>query len=61
MNSATYLLQEITSDKDQPYLIGVTSGDAVTVTLNGKVLAEHNNPFKEKSIKDIILLPLKKL
>lgn len=60
MNSATYLLQEITSDKDQPYLIGVTSGDAVTVTLNGKVLAEHNNPFKEKSIKDIILLPLKK-
>jgi alpha-L-fucosidase len=60
MNSATYLLQEITSDKDQLYLIGVTSGDAVTVSLNGKVLAEHNNPFKEKSLKDVILLPLKK-
>ncbi|RZL17276.1 MAG: hypothetical protein EOO89_08675, partial [Pedobacter sp.] len=60
MNSATYLLQEITSGKEQPYLIGVTSGDAVTVTLNGKVLAEHNNPFKEKSLKDVILLPLKK-
>jgi alpha-L-fucosidase len=59
-NSATYLLQEITSAKDQPYLIGITSGDAVTVSLNGVVLAEHNNPFKEKSMKDVILLPLKK-
>lgn len=59
-NSATYLFQEIISDRDQPYLIGVTSGDAVTVSLNGVVLAEHNNPFKEKSLKDVILLPLKK-
>ena len=60
MNSATYLLQEITSEKEQSYLIGITSGDAVTVSLNGVVLAEHNNPFKEKSLKDVILLPLKK-
>ncbi|RZK73320.1 MAG: hypothetical protein EOO92_18705, partial [Pedobacter sp.] len=60
MNSATYLLQEITSESDQPYIIGITSGDAVTVSLNGKVLAEHNNPFKERSLKDVILLPLKK-
>jgi alpha-L-fucosidase len=30
------------------------------VSLNGVVLAEHNNPFKEKSLKDVILLPLKK-
>jgi alpha-L-fucosidase len=60
LNSATYHLQEITSDKEQPYLIGITSGDAVTVSLNGIVLAEHNNPFKEKSLKDVILLPLKK-
>lgn len=59
-NSATYLLQEIISDKDQSYLVGITSGDGVTVTLNGKVLAEHNNPFKEKQLKDVILLPLKK-
>lgn len=59
LNSATYLLQEITSGTDQPYLIGVTSGDAVNVSLNGVVLAEHNNPFKEKSLKDVILLPLK--
>jgi alpha-L-fucosidase len=59
-NSATYFLQEITSDKDQTYLVGITSGDGVTVTLNGKVLAEHNNPFKEKQLKDVILLPLKK-
>ncbi|ATP58064.1 hypothetical protein CPT03_17115 [Pedobacter ginsengisoli] len=40
--------------------MGITSGDGVTVTLNGKVLAEHNNPFKEKQLKDVILLPLKK-
>ncbi|WP_214229515.1 alpha-L-fucosidase [Pedobacter sp. B4-66] len=59
-NSATYFLQEITSEKDQSYLVGITSGDGVTVTLNGKVLAEHNNPFKEKQLKDVILLPLKK-
>ncbi|MGY4383112.1 alpha-L-fucosidase [Pedobacter sp. UYP24] len=59
-NSATYLLQEITSETDQPYLVGVTSGDAVTVSLNGQVLAEHNNPFKVKEMKDIILLHLKK-
>lgn len=59
-NSATYLLQEIVSDADQPYLVGITSGDAVTVSLNGQVLDEHNNPFKEKLMKDVILLPLKK-
>lgn len=59
-NSATYLLQEITSEKDQPYLVGITSGDAVTVTLNGQVLAEHNNPYKVKEMKDLILLHLKK-
>lgn len=59
-NSATYLLQEINSETDQPYLVGITSGDAVTVSLNGQILAEHNNPFKEKEMKDVILLPLKK-
>ena len=57
---ATYLLQEIESDKDQSYLIGITSGDGVTVALNGTVIAEHNNPFKEKFLKDVILLKLKK-
>ncbi|MES2828386.1 MAG: alpha-L-fucosidase [Bacteroidota bacterium] len=59
-NTATYLLQEITSETDQPYLVGITSGDAVTISLNGQILAEHNNPFKEKEMKDIILLHLKK-
>ncbi len=59
-NSATYLLQEITSEIDQPYLVGLTSGDAVTVSLNGQILAEHNNPFKVKEMKDLILLHLKK-
>lgn len=59
-SSAIYLLQEITSETEQPYLVGITSGDAVTVSLNGQILAEHNNPFKEKEMKDIILLHLKK-
>jgi len=59
-NTATYLLQEITSDTEQPYLVGITSGDAVTVSLNGQILDEHNNPFKLKTMNDVILLPLKK-
>ncbi|TDQ09878.1 alpha-L-fucosidase [Pedobacter metabolipauper] len=59
-NSATYLLQEISSESDQSCLVGITSGDGVTVSLNGIILAEHNNPFKERSLKDVVLLPLKK-
>jgi alpha-L-fucosidase len=59
-NTATYLLQEITADKDQPFLVRITSGDAVTVSLNGQILDEHNNPFKVKMMQDVILLPLKK-
>jgi alpha-L-fucosidase len=59
-STATYLLQEITSEKDQPVLVGITSGDAVTVSLNGQILDEHNNPFKVKMMHDVILLPLKK-
>ncbi|HMI00830.1 MAG TPA: alpha-L-fucosidase [Pedobacter sp.] len=58
-NTATYLLQEITADRDQPFLVGITSGDAVTVSLNGHILDEHNNPFKVKMMHDVILLPLK--
>lgn len=58
--SAVYLLQEIQSEADQPYLVGITSGDAVTISLNGRVLDEHNNPFKKGLMKDVILLPLKK-
>ncbi len=58
--SATYLLQEIVADQDQSYAVGITSGDAVTVSLNGQVLDEHNNPLKVRSMNDVILLPLKK-
>lgn len=58
--TATYLLQDIVSEKNQSYLIGITSGDGVTIALNGTVIAEHNNPFKEKMLKDVILLQLKK-
>lgn len=58
--TAIYLMQEINSEADQSYLAGITSTDGVIVTLNGAVLAKHNNPFKEAKLNDVILLPLKK-
>ncbi|EDM37218.1 alpha-L-fucosidase precursor, putative [Pedobacter sp. BAL39] len=57
---AVYLLQEIESDKDQAYLVKITSGDAVTIALNGTMILEHNNPFKVKQLQDQVLLQLKK-
>ena len=60
LTQAWYLLQEITSPTDQQILVSVTSADAVTVLLNGKILALHNNPFKKESIQDVVLLDLKK-
>ncbi|SHH00970.1 alpha-L-fucosidase [Pedobacter caeni] len=57
--TAVYLLQEINSEADQSYLAGITSTDGVIVTLNGEILAKHNNPFKEAKLNDVILLPLK--
>ena len=59
-SQAWYMLQEITSPADQQILVSVTSGDAVTVLLNGKTLVLHNNPFKKESMKDVVLLDLKK-
>jgi alpha-L-fucosidase len=58
--TAVYLMQEINSEADQSYLAGITSTDGVIVTLNGEILAKHNNPFKEAKLNDLILLPLKK-
>jgi len=57
---AVYLLQEIDSDKDQSYLVGITSGDGVTIAFNGILILEHNNPFKVKQLQDKVLLQLKK-
>ena len=59
MNTAYYLLQEITSSKEQACLVHITSGDGVLVLLNGKQLLVHNNPFKAPQMEDIVLLPLK--
>ena len=59
-SQAWYMLQEITSPTDQQILVSVTSADAVTVLLNGKTLVLHNNPFKKESIRDVVLLDLKK-
>jgi len=57
---AWYMLQEVSSPVDQQILVSITSGDAVSVLLNGKILVLHNNPFKKESMQDIVLLDLKK-
>jgi len=59
-SQAWYMLQEIVSPTDQQILVSITSSDAVTVFLNGKTLVLHNNPYKKESMKDIVLLDLKK-
>lgn len=56
--TAYYVLQEITSPRAQQLLVKVTSGDAVTVFLNGKSLFIQNNPYKKDSIVHSVLLPL---
>jgi len=53
-------LQEISSPTDQQILVSITSGDALSVLLNGKTLVLHNNPYKEESMQDVVLLELKK-
>ena len=57
---AWYLLQEITSPTDQQILVSITSGDGVTVLLNGKKLVLNNNPYKKESMQNVVLLDLKK-
>ena len=59
-SQAWYLLQEVNSPADQQILVSVTSADAVTVWLNGKTLLLRNNPYKAESMKDLVLLDLKK-
>jgi alpha-L-fucosidase len=59
-SQAWYLLQEITAPVDRQVLVSITSGDAVTVLLNGKTLVLHNNPFKKERMQDVVLLDLKK-
>jgi alpha-L-fucosidase len=59
-SQAWYMLQEINSPTDQQVIVSITSSDAVTVVLNGKTLALHNNPFKNEKMQDLVLLDLKK-
>lgn len=59
MSTAYYLFQEISSPKEQPVLVHITSGDGILVLLNGKQLLIHNNPLKVPQMDDIIWLPLK--
>ena len=59
LRQAWYMLQEITSPRDQQVVISVTSADAVAVLLNGKTLVLHNNPYKKKIMLDLVMLDLK--
>ena len=54
-----YILQEITSDKDQYQLVEICSGDGVQVWLNGENLVRHNNPRGSRMNMETVLLPLK--
>ena len=59
-SQARYIMQEINSPNDRQILVSITSGDAVTVLLNGKILLLNNNPFKKEAIQNIVALDLKK-
>lgn len=54
-----YVLQEITSDKEQCQLVEIGSGDGIQVWLNGETLVLHNNPRDTGMNREIVLLPLK--
>ncbi|MDR2038452.1 MAG: alpha-L-fucosidase [Bacteroidales bacterium] len=59
LRQAWYLLQEITSPKDQQILVSVTSSDGIMVLLNGRTEMLHNNPYKKEYMQDLVLLNLK--
>jgi alpha-L-fucosidase len=60
LNTAYYVLQEITSPTDQPLLVGITSGDGVVVFVNGEEQLIHLNPNQKGSIHDVVLVRLRK-
>lgn len=57
---AVYYAQRIITDRDTRILIKVTSGDGITLALNGENRLMHNNPNRGGSQSDIVLLSLKK-
>lgn len=54
-----YVLQEITSVKDQKMIVAITSGDGVVIALNGRIQVVHGN-LQKNEIEDIVVLDLKK-
>ena len=56
---AWFMLQEITSPVDRQILVKITSGDGVNILLNGQTILVRNNPLKERTMQDIVLLDLK--
>jgi len=57
---AVYYAQRIVSDRNTQVLVKVTSGDGITLALNGENILMHNNPERGGSQSDIVLLSLKK-
>lgn len=55
-----YLMQELTSEKAQNYLVEVGAGNGVEVYLNGESILKHLNPYRCTFRKELVLLPLQK-
>ena len=53
-------MQEIKSSKEQTVAIGIGSGNAVYMLLNGKYITAHFSPERKAWQTETVLLPLKK-
>lgn len=58
--SAYYVLQEIESTEDKKVMVKITSGDALTVWINGKQRYLQINPLKRDSVAHFIVLDLQR-
>jgi alpha-L-fucosidase len=58
--SAYYVLQEIESNEDKKVIVKITSGDALTVWMNGKQRYIQINPLKRDTLVHFISLDLKR-
>ena len=56
---AYYVLQEIESPQAQQLLLGITSGDALLVFVNGEQKLIKLNSFKKDSLQTVLLIDLK--
>ena len=57
--SAYYILQEVTSPREQSLLVNISSGDGVVVFVNGKEQFIQMNPNRNETAQNILLIHLK--